>query len=131
MKENTPTPYLQKLLLKILSNLNLKISNISIRVESGNSNIQESFYSFDSESEKEVQAGLTKLMKGKMAIIVAHRLSTITDCDEIIVIDKGTITERGTYAELILNKGAYAELWAHQSGGFITENQTSYRQVIC
>ena len=84
--------------------------------------LDEATSALDSESEKEVQAGLTKLMKGKMAIIVAHRLSTITDCDEIIVIDKGTITERGTHAELILNKGAYAELWAHQSGGFITEN---------
>jgi ABC-type multidrug transport system fused ATPase/permease subunit len=60
-------------------------------------------------------------MKGKTALVIAHRLSTIQRMDRIIVMDDGKVVEQGTHAELLKQKGKYAKLWAHQSGGFIEE----------
>jgi ATP-binding cassette subfamily B protein len=73
----------------------------------------------DSESEKYIQAALANLMQGRTSIVVAHRLSTIAELDRIVVLDNGRIREQGTHKELLKNKGIYATLWAHQSGGFI------------
>lgn len=73
----------------------------------------------DSESEQYIQASLDKLIKNRTSIVIAHRLSTIQKMDRIIVLDKGTIVEDGTHQQLIKQKGLYASLWAHQSGGFI------------
>ena len=52
-------------------------------------------------------------------VAIAHRLSTIAEMDRILVLDKGSIVEQGTHQTLINQKGLYATLWQHQSGGVI------------
>ena len=83
--------------------------------------LDEATSALDSESEKLIQAALWKLMQGRTTIVIAHRLSTIQKMDRIVVLDKGTIIEQGAHAGLLKQKGVYATLWAHQSGGFIEE----------
>lgn len=83
--------------------------------------LDEATSALDSESERLIQAALWELMKGRTAIVIAHRLSTIQRMDNIVVLENGTLTEQGTHAELLKNGGQYADLWAHQSGGFIEE----------
>ncbi|WP_428848491.1 hypothetical protein [Shewanella submarina] len=58
-------------------------------------------------------------MEGKTVIAIAHRLSTIAAMDRLIVVDKGKVVEQGTHKELIAQGGIYAQLWAHQTGGFL------------
>jgi ATP-binding cassette subfamily B protein len=81
--------------------------------------LDEATSSLDSVSEHYIQDSFGKLMKGKTAIVVAHRLSTIQKMDRIIVLDNGQIIEEGTHAELLTKMGIYAELWNHQTGGFL------------
>ncbi len=83
--------------------------------------LDEATSALDSESEKLIQGALTKLMKGRTSIVVAHRLSTISKLDRIVVLKGGKITEEGSHDKLLQQKGIYAMLWAHQSGGFIEE----------
>lgn len=83
--------------------------------------LDEATSALDSESEMLIQQALTELMKGRTSIVVAHRLSTIAQLDRIIVLDKGRIVESGPHSTLISQKGIYAKLWSHQSGGFIEE----------
>jgi ATP-binding cassette subfamily B protein len=83
--------------------------------------LDEATSALDSESEKLIQDALTKLMKGRTSIVVAHRLSTISKLDRIIVLENGKISEQGSHQALLDKKGTYAKLWAHQSGGFIEE----------
>jgi ATP-binding cassette subfamily B protein len=83
--------------------------------------LDEATSALDSDSEKLIQDALSKLMKGRTSIVVAHRLSTIAKLDRIIVLEDGQIAEQGSHDELLKQKGTYAKLWAHQSGGFIEE----------
>lgn len=83
--------------------------------------LDEATSALDSESEKLIQQSLTALMSDRTSIVVAHRLSTISKLDRIIVLDKGKIAEDGPHEELLAKKGIYAKLWNHQSGGFIEE----------
>jgi len=83
--------------------------------------LDEATSALDSESEKLIQDALQKLMKDRTSVVIAHRLSTIAKLDRIIVLDHGKIVEDGPHAELLKQKGTYARLWAHQSGGFIEE----------
>lgn len=83
--------------------------------------LDEATSALDSESEAYIQDALWRLMKGRTAIVVAHRLSTIQHMDRIIVLDNGTIIEEGTHQNLLKQKGLYAKLWKRQSGGFIDE----------
>ena len=68
-----------------------------------------------------VQEALEALWKKKTVIAIAHRLSTLRHMDRIIVLDKGKIIEVGTHDVLLKQRGKYAKLWAHQSGGFLEE----------
>jgi ATP-binding cassette subfamily B multidrug efflux pump len=61
-------------------------------------------------------------MEGKTVVAIAHRLSTIAAMDRLIVMDKGRIVEQGNHRELLAQGGLYARLWAHQSGGFLGED---------
>lgn len=65
----------------------------------------------NSEIEGEVQKIINKYMEGKSMITIAHRLSTVADCDEIIVLERGSIIEKGTHEELLQKKGRYYELY--------------------
>ncbi len=73
--------------------------------------LDEATSSVDSESEQLIQHAIDTLIKGRTSIVIAHRLSTIRKADEILVMDKGTISERGSHNALIAAKGAYYELY--------------------
>ncbi|MFA6520513.1 MAG: ABC transporter ATP-binding protein [Candidatus Paceibacterota bacterium] len=81
--------------------------------------LDEATSSLDSISETYIQDAFNELMKGKTTIVIAHRLSTIQKMDRIIVLDQGKIVEEGTHKELLAKNGFYAELWNHQTGGFL------------
>ncbi|MDZ7902849.1 MAG: ATP-binding cassette domain-containing protein [Rheinheimera sp.] len=81
--------------------------------------LDEATSALDSEVEAAIQQGLNRLMENKTVIAIAHRLSTIAAMDRLIVLDQGRIVEQGTHQQLIVSGGIYAQLWAHQTGGFI------------
>ena len=76
--------------------------------------LDEATSALDTESERQVQAALAELSRGRTTVIVAHRLSTVIDADCIYVLDAGTIRESGTHAELLARGGLYAKLYALQ-----------------
>ena len=76
--------------------------------------LDEATSALDTESERQVQAALKRLSKGRTTIVIAHRLSTVIDADIIYVIEAGRVIESGTHAELLARGGAYARLYSVQ-----------------
>jgi ABC-type transport system involved in Fe-S cluster assembly fused permease/ATPase subunit len=68
----------------------------------------------DSRAEKAIQAELERIAKGRTTLVIAHRLSTVMDADEILVLNHGRIVERGTHGQLLDAPGEYARMWALQ-----------------
>ncbi|MFA6614964.1 MAG: ATP-binding cassette domain-containing protein, partial [Hydrogenophaga sp.] len=71
----------------------------------------------DSANERAIQAELRSAARGKTALVIAHRLSTVVDAHEILVLEHGHIVERGAHAELLARGGVYAGMWALQQSG--------------
>jgi ATP-binding cassette subfamily B protein len=68
----------------------------------------------DSKSEKAIQSELERISEGRTTLVIAHRLSTVMDADQILVLSQGRIVERGTHRQLLDAKGEYARMWALQ-----------------
>ena len=85
--------------------------------------LDEATSSLDSESEASIQDALLALLEGRTALVIAHRLSTVRRMDELIIMDRGQIVERGSHDQLLTQGGIYAALWAHQSGGFLGDDE--------
>uniref|UniRef100_UPI002637792D ABC transporter ATP-binding protein n=1 Tax=uncultured Azohydromonas sp. TaxID=487342 RepID=UPI002637792D len=92
--------------------------------------LDEATSALDSEVEAAIQASLYKLMEGKTVVAIAHRLSTIAAMDRLVVLDRGRIVEEGDHRSLLARGGIYARLWAHQSGGFIGEEEEETLHVL-
>ena len=71
----------------------------------------------DSANERAIQAELRSVSQGKTALVIAHRLSTVVDAHEIVVLEAGRVVERGPHAELLARGGRYAEMWRLQQSG--------------
>lgn len=82
--------------------------------------LDEATSALDSEVEAAIQEQLEGLMHGKTVVAIAHRLSTIAKMDRLIVLEGGKIAEHGTHDELLTLNGIYAQYWARQSGGFLS-----------
>ena len=76
--------------------------------------LDEATSALDSFTEREIQAALERVSQGRTTLIIAHRLSTVVHADEILVLDKGVIVERGRHEELLALGGLYAGLWSRQ-----------------
>jgi len=76
--------------------------------------LDEATSALDSHTEREIQDALEGVSRGRTSLVIAHRLSTIVGADEIIVLDRGRIVERGTHAELLAKSGLYASMWNRQ-----------------
>ncbi len=83
--------------------------------------LDEATSALDSVTEKYVQESLTTLMKNRTTIVIAHRLSTLSQMDRILVFDQGKITEDGTHSALLAKDGLYAHMWKMQVGGFLPD----------
>jgi ATP-binding cassette subfamily B protein len=68
----------------------------------------------DSRAEKAIQAELERISQGRTTLVIAHRLSTVMDADQILVLSHGRVSERGTHRQLLEAKGEYARMWALQ-----------------
>ncbi|MHA1528283.1 MAG: ABCB family ABC transporter ATP-binding protein/permease, partial [Alphaproteobacteria bacterium] len=76
--------------------------------------LDEATSALDTPTEREIQAELKRLGENRTVLMIAHRLSTVVDADEIVVLDRGRVVERGTHAALLAKGGQYAEMWARQ-----------------
>lgn len=84
----------------------------------------------DTQTEREIQDSLRIVSENRTTLVIAHRLSTVVDADEIIVLDKGQIAERGRHEELLLQSGVYAQMWARQQETHaVTERLKELEQV--
>lgn len=80
--------------------------------------------SVDNETEAAIQRSLERITQNKTTFVVAHRLSTIVNADQIYLIENGQIKERGAHDELVKGQGAYAHLWKVQTGGYLDKHKT-------
>ena len=76
--------------------------------------LDEATSALDTKTEKAIQAELLEIAKNRTSLIIAHRLSTVVEADEILVIEAGRIIERGRHPELLAKNGVYAHMWAMQ-----------------
>ncbi|HLX99227.1 MAG TPA: ATP-binding cassette domain-containing protein, partial [Roseiarcus sp.] len=76
--------------------------------------LDEATSALDSFTERDIQAALERVSRGRTTIVIAHRLSTVVNADEILVLDKGVIAERGAHHELLARGGIYAAMWSRQ-----------------
>jgi ABC-type transport system involved in Fe-S cluster assembly fused permease/ATPase subunit len=76
--------------------------------------LDEATSALDSRTEAAIQETLQSIERGRTSIVIAHRLSTVVDADQIVVLDSGRIAERGTHAELLRAAGLYADMWQRQ-----------------
>ncbi|MCB1107596.1 MAG: ABC transporter ATP-binding protein [Chlamydiia bacterium] len=83
--------------------------------------LDEATSSLDSVTEKYIQESLETLMKDRTTIVIAHRLSTLSRMDRILVFDKGKIIEEGSHSSLLEKEGLYSKMWKMQVGGFLPE----------
>lgn len=83
--------------------------------------LDEATSAVDSETEQYIKKAIANLLRGRTCIVIAHRLSTIMSMDRIVVMENGGVLEDGTHEELLRRKGAYANLWEHQSGDYLSE----------
>ena len=81
--------------------------------------LDEATSALDSEVEASIQTALHRVMEGKTVLAIAHRLSTLSEMDRIIVMQDGRIAETGTHDTLLARGGLYEQFWRRQSGGFI------------
>lgn len=81
--------------------------------------LDEATSALDSEVEASIQTALERVMEGKTVLAIAHRLSTLSEMDRIIVMEQGRIVEMGSHEALLAQGGLYAQFWSRQSGGFI------------
>ena len=87
--------------------------------------LDEATSALDSEVEAAIQSALHRVMEGKTVLAIAHRLSTLSEMDRIIVMEQGQIAEIGSHEQLLAQGGLYAQFWARQSGGFIRTERES------
>ena len=90
--------------------------------------LDEATSALDSLTEREIQASLDEVSAGRTTLVIAHRLSTIVGADEIIVLDHGRITERGTHESLLARRGVYAAMWDRQHQ--VDEAEATLRRAL-
>ena len=76
--------------------------------------LDEATSALDTHTEREIQSALKEVSRNRTTLVIAHRLSTVVDADEILVLDHGRIVERGRHGELLAKHGAYAAMWNRQ-----------------
>jgi ATP-binding cassette subfamily B protein len=76
--------------------------------------LDEATSALDTETERDIQAELKMMGEGRSVITIAHRLSTVVEADQILVLEAGEVVERGTHDALIVAGGRYASMWARQ-----------------
>jgi ATP-binding cassette subfamily B protein len=83
--------------------------------------LDEATSALDGESERRIQLALDRLLEGRTAFVIAHRLTTVRSADRIVVVENGRITEVGSHAELVARAGFYASLVERQRRGFLDQ----------
>ncbi|REJ89628.1 MAG: ABC transporter ATP-binding protein [Planctomycetota bacterium] len=91
--------------------------------------MDEATSSIDTETERRIQQGLTRVLGGRTSFVIAHRLSTIRAADQIVVIEKGRIAEQGTHTDLLRERGHYYQLYTEQSMRDIVKIDSSFGET--
>lgn len=92
--------------------------------------LDEATSALDSVTERHIQEGLKILMNDRTTIIIAHRLSTLSEMDRILVFNNGVIVEEGSHKELLARNGFYAHMWQMQVGDMLLDNPQDDNQIV-